>query len=347
MTNRIRLAQVGVGRWGNHLLRNFLELQTVDVVAVVDRNREQLMQIRDQYALDSEVLSADAEAVLARSDVDAVAIATPATTHYTLIKTALKNNKHVLAEKPLTLEVAESEELCELAAKQQRQLVIDHTYLFHPVVQKGQTVLAQQPLGTLRYGYATRTNLGPVRPDVDALWDLSIHDIAIFNHWLGEVPIAVSAQGKVWLQPNAMPADHFPNGLADVVWLRLLYPSGFEATVHVSWSNPDKQRRLCVVGDRGTLIFDEMQSQNPLVLQRGHFEPHGIYFTPTGLGREDIPVWAAEPLKQVCQHFMQCVLENRPSEVSGGQIATHLVRILGALSYSLKQGGEQVAIADV
>ena len=184
--DRIQLALFGVGRWGNHLLRNFLALPTVNVVAVVDTTAEKLARIRDKFDLVPEIeLTSNAAAILGRTEIDAVAIATPAATHYSLIKTALENGKHVLAEKPLTLEVAESEALCKLAAKQQRQLVTDHTYLFHPVVQKGQAVLLEQPLGTLRYGYATRTNLGPVRPDVDALWDLAIHDIAIFNHWLG------------------------------------------------------------------------------------------------------------------------------------------------------------------
>jgi predicted dehydrogenase len=233
-SDRIRLAQFGGGRWGTHLLRNFLALPEVDLVAIAEPNAEKHATLRATFELsDSITLTTDAEAILARSDIDAVAIATPAATHYDLIKTALKQGKHVLAEKPLTLDVAECEELCDLATQQQRQLVIDHTYLFHPGVQKGHALLASHPLGTLRYGYATRTNLGPVRPDVDALWDLAIHDIAIFNHWLGETPQAVSAQGQVWLQGDR-PTLHSPNGLADVVWLRLLYPSGFQATIHVS-----------------------------------------------------------------------------------------------------------------
>lgn len=343
--DRIRLAQFGVGRWGNHLLRNFLALPEVEVVAIVEPQTANHAQIREKFALSPTVtLTREADAVLAHPDVDAVAIATPAATHYDLIKTALQNRKHVLAEKPLTLQVAECQELCELADQQQRQLVIDHTYLFHPVVQAGQTVLAEDPLGTLRYGYATRTNLGPVRPDVDALWDLSIHDIAIFNHWLGETPIAVAAQGQIWLQGDRTPASHFPAGLADVVWLRLFYPSGFQAMIHVSWANPDKQRRLCVVGDRGTLIFDEMQSQTPLVMQQGHFEPEGIYFVPTGLTQEALQVPPGEPLKQVCQHFVACVEQNQASEISSGKVGTELVRVLAALSESLNQDGAKIMV---
>ena len=343
--DRIRLALLGVGRWGSHLLRNFLALPTVNVVAVVDTTDEKLARVRTKFELASAIeLTASAEAILTRSDIDAVAIATPAATHYGLIKTALINGKHVLAEKPLTLVVQESETLCQLAAKYQQQLVIDHTYLFHPAVQTGQAVLSQKSLGTLHYGYAVRTNLGPVRPDVDALWDLSIHDIAIFNSWLQEQPIAVAAQGQVWLQAEGLPNSHFPQGLADTVWLQLFYPSGFQATIHVSWGNPDKQRRLCVVGDRGTLIFDEMQPQAPLVIQRGHFEQEEKYYIPTGLVREEIAVPTAEPLKQVCQHFVACVQGDRPSEVSSGEVGTDLVKILVALSQSLNNDGARVTI---
>lgn len=354
--DRIRLAQFGVGRWGNHLLRNFLALDAVDVVAVVEPRTEQHLTIRDKFDLAPTFsLTTDAEAVLADPQVDAVAIATPAATHYPLIKTALKQGKHVLAEKPLTLDVAECEELCVLAADHDRQLVIDHTYLFHPVVQAGKAILTQGSLGNLRYGYATRTNLGPVRPDVDALWDLAIHDIAIFNHWLGETPRAVAAQGQIWLQGDAPQGrlrqrgaePHFPTGLADVAWLRLFYPSGFQATIHVSWANPDKQRRLGIVGDRGTLLFDEMQSAAPLVLQTGAFEPQGLYFVPTDLDRQVIDIPPGEPLRQVCQHFIDCVTQQQDSPISSGQVGADLVRILVALSQSLNQAGQRVDVETV
>ena len=346
--DRIRLAQFGVGRWGHHLLRNFLALESVEVVAVVELQAAQHDTIRTKFDLPAEVtITTEAEAVLTDTEVDAVAIATPAATHYDLIKTALKNHKHVLAEKPLTLHVDECEELCQLAANNGVRLVIDHTYLFHPVVQQGHAVLAKQPLGMLRYGYATRTNLGPVRPDVDALWDLSIHDIAIFNHWLRATPIAVAAHGQVWLQDDRVSQPHFSHGLADVVWLQLWYPSGFQATIHVSWANPDKQRRLGVVGDRGTLIFDEMQSAEPLVLQRGEFAPQGIYFMPMGLDREVIEIPAGEPLKQVCQHFVDCVTQQQESSLSSGQVGTELVKILVALSRSLNQDGQRIAVERV
>jgi predicted dehydrogenase len=337
----LRLAVFGVGRWGVNLLRNFLALPEAEVIAVVDPRPAQLEQVRQQFELaDTVVLTADWAAVMARSDLDGVVIATPAATHYELIRTALTQGKHVLAEKPLTLDASECETLCQLAEAHQRQLVIDHTYLFHPVVEKGRALIADQALGSLRYGYATRTNLGPVRQDVDALWDLAIHDIAIFNDWLGETPIAVQAHGQVWLQPGAAPL--FPNGLADVVWVNLTYPSGFQATVHLCWANPDKQRRLCVVGDRGTLVMDELQPE-PLVIQRGQFQvTEHSSFQPADLAREVMAIAPAEPLKQVCQHFLDCVRTQTPSSRSSGAMGTNLVKVLLAVSQSLATGQKLV-----
>jgi predicted dehydrogenase len=347
MGDRIRLAVFGVGRWGVNLLRNFLALPRAEVVAVVDPRAEQLAALGDRFDLPATLhLATDWEATLARPDVDGVVIVTPAASHYPLIAAALNQGKHVLAEKPLTLDSAECAALWDLAQQQQRQLVVDHTYLFHPVVTAGRSLLNTGQLGPLRYGYATRTNLGPVRHDVDALWDLAIHDIAIYNHWLGETPRLVAAQGQTWLQPQPPPAHSalFPQGLADVVWVRLHYPSGVQVTLHLSWANPDKQRRLCLVGDRGTLIMDEMAA-DPLVLQRGRFEPSDDgRFVPVDVDYQPLPVPQGEPLQAVCQHFLDCVQTGNPSPLSSGAVGTRLVQLLQALSASLNQGGKTVEV---
>ncbi|HBL13994.1 MAG TPA: oxidoreductase, partial [Cyanobacteria bacterium UBA11162] len=198
---KIRIAILGAGRWGTHLVRNFWEHPNADLIAVIDPHSERLAAVRERFNLDANViLATDWESVRSNTEVDALVIATPAVTHYPLIRDALGHGYHILAEKPLTLNVAECLELYHLAQQQQRLLMVDHTYLFHPAVRWGQEVVQSGRLGDLRYGYAARTNLGPVRQDVDALWDLAIHDIAIFNTWLGESPVQVQATGKVWLQ---------------------------------------------------------------------------------------------------------------------------------------------------
>lgn len=337
------IALFGCGRWGTHLLRNFLKLSQAKVIAVVDPVEERLGQLVQQFDLDSQILlTTDWLKAMQLKGVEAVAIATPAATHYPLIKAALQQGLHVLAEKPLTLNPAESLELCQLAVAQQRQLVIDHTYLFHPAVQRGREVIGQQLLGGLRYGYADRTHLGPIRQDVDALWDLAIHDIAIFNYWLNETPVQVQAQGTVWLQPQAAP--QFLKGLSDLVWVQLTYPSGFQAFIHLCWSNPDKQRRLCLVGDRGTLVFDELSSTAPLTFRQGHLERVGQQFFPVEQQQQILELAQTEPLQEVCQHFLDCVQQNKPSDISSGWLGAKLVEILSALTRSLNQGGQGVEI---
>lgn len=354
MTNQIKIAVIGVGRWGVHLLRNFLAHPQVDVVAVVDRHPERLAAIKQQFNLDDNVvLTTQWEDLKKVPELTGVAIATPATTHYTLIKDALQQGYHVLAEKPLTLDPAECRELCYLAEQHNLILMVDHTYLFHPAVERGKTVVQAGKLGDLRYGYATRTHLGPVRQDVDALWDLAIHDIAIFNAWLGQIPVKVQATGTVWLQGEGSrewgvgngEMTHSPSqGLADLVCVTLTYPDGFQAYIHLCWLNPDKQRRLGIVGSLGSLIFDEMSQSSPLILLHGEFEQQGNQFIPVNQRQEVLELELGEPLGRVCSCFVVSVLNNTPSEISSGWVGTQLVEILAALTLSLQQGGQPVLI---
>ena len=343
MTNSIKVAVIGVGRWGVHLLRNFLAHPQVEVVAVVDPNPECLAKVEQQYNLaqntQNVLLTTEWQKLQQLPNLNAVVIATPAVTHYSLIVDALNWGCHVLSEKPLTLNPSECYELCELAEKQQRILMVDHTYLFHPVVEKGQVLLQSGAVGDLRYGYATRTHLGPVRQDVDALWDLAIHDIAIFNNWLGELPILAQATGKVWLQTASS------NPLSDLVQVNLTYPSGFQAFIHLCWLNPDKQRRLAVVGNRGTLIFDEMLSDSPLTLMEGEFERQENRFIPVNQQRKVIEIEKGEPLKKVCDGFIECIVQNTPSSISNGRVGAELVEILTALTQSLESDGKTISVA--
>lgn len=342
MTNQIKIAVIGVGRWGGHLLRNFLADPQVNVVAVVDPHPERLAAVKQQFNLDENVvLTTQWQELKKVPGLRGVAIATPASTHYALIKDALQQGYHVLAEKPLTLDPLECRELCHLAEQHHLILMVDHTYLFHPAVEQGKTVVQAGKLGDLRYGYATRTHLGPVRQDVDALWDLAIHDIGIFNAWLGQVPVKVQATGTVWLQAG-VGEDAKTRELADLVWLTLTYPDGFQAYIHLCWLNPDKQRRLGIVGSLGSLIFDEMSLSSPLTLLHGEFEQQGNQFIPVNQKQVVLELEPGEPLQRVCSCFVVSILNNTLSEVSSGWVGTELVEILAALTVSLQQGGKPV-----
>ncbi|MEG4491597.1 Gfo/Idh/MocA family oxidoreductase [Microcoleus sp. D3_18_C4] len=377
---KIGIAVLGAGRWGVNLIRNFLEHPNSQVLAVVDPNRDSLAAVQKQFNLDASViLATDWSQVQALPGLQAVAIATPASTHYTLAAAALKQGYHVLAEKPLAINLTEAIELCQLAEKQQRQLFVDHTYLFHPAVDRGQRIIQQHQLGKLRYGYAQRTHFEPVRHDVDALWDLAVHDIAIFNTWLEQTPIEVRAIGTVFpkeeginqeaaeienqFSPSLLTTNPAEK-LADLVWVTLTYPDGFQAFIHLCWLNPDKQRRLTVVGSLGTLIFDEMSPETPLIVQRGNpdwggeennsFEsalakpaPTGATPTkriapqPTSLRhREVLSLEQVEPLRRVCARFLNCVQTNTPCLTSSGSASVELIRILSTLSKSLELGGQ-------
>ena len=378
---KIGIAVLGAGRWGVNLIRNFLNHPNSQVLAVVDPNRDSLVAVKKQFNLDASViLAGDWSQVQALPGLEAVAIATPASTHYTLAAAALQQGYHVLAEKPLALNLTEAIELCQLAEKQQRQLFVDHTYLFHPAVARGQRIIQQHQLGKLRYGYAQRIHFEPVRHDVDALWDLAVHDIAIFNTWLEQTPILVRAIGTVFPKEevrrqsshgsrkkeegiNKEAATEIENkfapslltvnpaeALADLVLVTLTYPDGFQAFIHLCWLNPDKQRRLTVVGSLATLIFDEMSPETPLIVQRGtsdcgreennSFES-AIAPQPTGLRhREVLNLESAEPLQRVCDRFLNSVQTNTPCPTSSGSASVELIRILSTLSKSLELGGQ-------
>ncbi|UNU22744.1 Gfo/Idh/MocA family protein [Microcoleus vaginatus] len=384
---KIGIAVLGAGRWGVNLIRNFLEHPNSQVLAVVDPNRDSLAAVQKQFNLDASViLATDWSQVQALPGLEAVAIATPASTHYTLAAAALKQGYHVLAEKPLALNLTEAIELCQLAEKQQRQLFVDHTYLFHPAVDRGQRIIQQHQLGKLRYGYAQRTHFEPVRHDVDALWDLAVHDLVIFNTWLKQTPIEVRAIGTVFPKeegrgkkeegrrkkeegrgkkeeginkdaaeienqlPPSLLTTNPAEKLADLVWVTLTYPDGFQAFIHLCWLNPDKQRRLTVVGSLGTLIFDEMSPETPLIVQRGNPDWGGkqnnsfesaIASQPTSIRhREVLSLEQVEPLRRVCDRFLTCVQTNTPCLTSSGAASVELIRILSTLSKSLELGGQ-------
>jgi predicted dehydrogenase len=334
MTKKNNIAVIGVGRWGVHWLRVVSENPQTNLAAVVEPDSERLEVVKRQYQLsDDTLLTTEWQALQNLPELNCVIIATPAATHYSLIADALHWGLHVLAEKPLTIDPAKCRELCELAEQQQRILMVDHTYLFHPGVERGKTIVESGKLGHLRYGYATRTHLGPVRQDVDALWDLAIHDIAIFNTWIGEYPVQVQARGTMWLQ-----------GVSDLVWATLTYPSGFQAYIHLCWLNNDKQRRLGVVGSQGSLIFDEMLLNAPLTLLKGEFEIQKNSYIPINQSQQVLELETAEPLKKVFQCFLECVQTNAYPVISSGRVGTELVQILTALSESLNQGGITVVV---
>jgi predicted dehydrogenase len=332
MTDPVGIAVLGLGRWGSHWLRNFASHPAARVVAIADPQPENLDRAQAMLPGYAGYVGLDWQVAIAQPGVEAVVIVTPAVTHFELISTALELGLHVLVEKPITVNTTEARIACELADRQQLVLMVDHTYLFNPAVQRGQAAVRNGNLGDLRYAYGTRSHLGPVRQDVDVMWDLAIHDLVILNHWLGQAPTAVQAKGQGWLQSD--------RGLADTVWAELTYPSGFKATMHWSWSNADKQRRLGLVGSQGTLIFDELAAA-PLQLQQGTF---GDRFAPINQHQELLVFPPAEPLANACTHFLDCIQRRQTSPICNGWQGMELVQMLEGLAQSIAQNGAPIAL---
>jgi predicted dehydrogenase len=335
-SGQVGVAILGLGRWGVHWLRNFMAQPQARVVAVADPFEANLQKVAGLIGSEPVYQTTDWQAAISQPGVEAVVVVTPAQTHFELVSTSLELGLHVLVEKPLTIAPQEAIAAAELADRAKRVLLVDHTYRFNPAIRAGRDYLEKAGLGELRYAYGTRSHLGPVRQDVDVMWDLAIHDVVILQHWLGELPVEVVAKGQSWLQ----------NGLADTVWATLRYENGLEANLHWSWLNCDKQRRLGLVGSKGTLIFDELAAE-PLVLQEGRFDRPSAAFVPSDLQVRALAFSQQEPLGHACQHFIDCVREQRQSPIASGWQGAAMVLVLDALARSMARNGAAIAVERV
>ena len=275
-------------------------------------------------------------------NTDAVAVATPTSTHYGIVKAALNAGKHVLVEKPLTDRLDAAVELAALAETQNLKLMVGHVFLFNSAVTAAKAQIDAGDLGDIRYISMERTNLGPVRSDVNAAWDLASHDISVANYFLDSVPLVVSARGGAWLDP----------GFEDVIFATLTYPG--EVLVHIvaSWLNPLKRRFISVVGDRRMLTVDDMNITEPLrVYDKGVDTATIVTDTFAGYraqvreGSVTIPsITAGEPLRNECDSFVRRVLGEDIS-VSDARAGVDVVRVLEALDRSIQQKSVEVEVA--
>lgn len=336
-----RIAVIGAGHWGPNLIRNFHNHTTSEVAWVIDRDAARLQLAESRYP---GVRTADDPAVaLADPQVDAVVISTPTVTHYELAAAALRAGKHALVEKPVTARAEEADELCELADRRGLVLMVGHVFLFNGAIRRVKEYLDQRKLGRLFYISMIRTNLGPIRMDVNAAWDLAAHDVAIANDWLGAVPLHAAAQGGSWINP----------GIEDAVFANLWYPDGVMVNLHVSWLSPRKVRDITVVGEKGMLTFDDMNLSEPLRLydkqvteQRtpGFIDTFASFRTSIRDGDILIPrVATPEPLKAECDHFLECIA-NGAQPISDGRSGAAAVRVLDAISRSIRNGGTKEAV---
>jgi len=336
MVRRLRFGVIGCGYWGPHLVRNIHEIPEAELVAISDLRQDRLDSIGGRYP--GIRLYRDHQDLLA-SGVDAVVVASPIHTHYALVREALLAGKHVLVEKPLATSSAEAAELITLARRRQRVLMVGHTFVYNPAVQELARLVRAGELGRIYYGDAARLNLGQFQRHANVLWDLAPHDISILVHVLDQHPVRVSARGSRCVQAD----------VHDVCYLEILFSGGASAHVHVSWLDPDKVRRLTLVGDRRMAVFDDVEATTKLRIYdrgvepsvgRGHGEPAVAYRN----GEIVIPYieWR-EPLRVECEHFVDCVRSGQRPQ-SDGEQGLIIVATLEAADRSLRSGGLLVPV---
>lgn len=336
----MQLAVIGAGRWGQNYLRVLSSLPGCQVRWCADSNPQRLRVLRERYPQVG--FTADWDTVLSDRQVQAVVIATPPATHFPLALACLQHGKHVLVEKPCCLDQAGVRTLGGLAEHERRVFMVGHVMEFNPALQWLKQYLRQGELGRLLYLHCTRTNLGVVRQDVNVLWDLAVHDLSILRFLLEAEPESVSAQGACYLQA----------GVQDVVFLTIWFPGNVLAQVHVSWLSPLKDRRVTLVGDRRMAVFDDVAQQEKVkIYDRGMRalcedgeEGSGSYRLVPRYGDIYLPaVEEREPLVGQCQHFLDCIREEK-EPLTGWQDALWVTRLAEAAEQSLRDHGSPVRL---
>ncbi len=344
----VQVGIIGFGYWGPKLLRNLVTSETTCAVAVADVKEQRRASARRAHP-ELPVL-ADAEEVLALPAVEAVAIATPVSTHHGLVKKALLAEKHVLVTKPFTRSVAEAVELIEIARERKREIFVDHTFLFTAAVRKLRQLTRSGELGTLLYYDSTRINLGLFQPDVDVIWDLAPHDFSILDYVLDRRPQSISAIGR----------GHATSGLADVAYVTLDYGDNFLAHCHLNWLAPKKIRSVLIGGSRRMVHYDDVEPDEKIrIYDRGIEEQtrqiegtitpddrEGRYQTLISYRTGDVHApWLdrTEALFAECQAFGEAV---RTGKVGDGDpmIGLRVVTMLETAMHSIEEGGGFVPV---
>ncbi len=319
----VNVAVVGVGYWGKNLVRNFHEQGVLTVLC----DTHEAVEERYSVGYDGVRFCRDFSAVLSDPSVTAVALATPATTHYEMAKAALEAGKDVFVEKPLAVDVTQGQELVDCSAKNHRILMVGHILRYHSAIRKLHELIRNGALGQINYLYSNRLNIGKIRTEENILWSFAPHDISVMLSLLNEMPVRVSSQGGAYLSRHVV----------DVTLSHFDFPSGVQAHVFVSWLHPVKEQRLVIVGSEKMAVFDDT-AEHKLVLY-----PHRVEWknrVPTAIKAkgEIVPVDDSEPLKTECQHFLDSV-RSRTSPLTDGAEGLRVLRVLDACQRSLLSRG--------
>ena len=328
MKDKFVLAQFGCGYWGPNLLRNFSALKNCAVKYVVDASPERRAFVETNFPRTKAL--GDHHAVLADPEIDAVIIATPAASHFELALAALKAGKNVFVEKPMATKASEVDELARVAGEKYLVAMVGHTFIYNSAVRYVKKMIEAGELGEVRYIYSQRLNLGRIRSDIDALWNFAPHDISIIQYWLGDpAPLSVSRRGMAYMQ----------DGIDDVVFLSLTYPNKIMANIHVSWLDPQKVRKMIVVGSKKMVVYDDVADDKIAIYDKG-IDRRAVLGENMDFDNPRPPefnyrsgdillpqVKFIEPLRVEAEHFLDCI-KNKSTPLTGLAHARVVVSIL-------------------
>jgi predicted dehydrogenase len=330
---------VGCGYWGLNYVRIFSELPNARVVTVCDQRPERLDEVKRTFPKIG--LTTDLRDILQNEEIEAVVISTTASTHYAIAAACLEAGKDVLVEKPLTTIPADAADLIEIAEANSRMLMVGHTFLYNPAVHVMKKTIEEGNVGDLYYLYSRRTNMGPIRQDVNAIWDLAPHDISIFNYLLGSNPLWVSAVGTRLLGSRQ----------EDVGFVTLGYPNGAIGNIHVSWVDPNKVRELVVVGSNKRIVFDDLNTLERVKIFEKGVKPAKPAATSYGEFQFQIRngaiisphIEVSEPLKDQCSHFLKS-MHNGRQPLTDGRSGLEVVQVLTAIDRSIAYNGAPIDV---
>jgi predicted dehydrogenase len=337
----IGVGVVGYGYWGPNLVRNFWEAPNARLVAVCDRDAQRLARFQARYP--AVAATAEFEDLLKDPAVDAVAIATPVSSHFELARQALRAGKHVLVEKPMTATSEQALRLIDEARKRDLILMVDHTFVYTGAVRQIHDLLNSRAIGDVYYYDSVRVNLGLFQHDVDVIWDLGVHDLSILNHVIPVKPVAISATG----------VGHLKGQPENIAYITLLFDGPMIGHIHVNWLAPVKIRRTLISGSRRMIVYDDLEPSEKLkVYDKGlnlATDPEKVYEMLISYRIGDMwapQIDATEALTVEIAHFLGCIHEgSRPT--TDGEVGLHIVSLLEAATQSMKHRGRLVELHPV
>lgn len=330
----VNVGVIGYGYWGPNIVRNFNSVEGARVLTICDRRSEALERAAKAYP--GVRVTSECDEIVSSPDIDAIAVITPVSTHYSLAKKALQNGKHVFVEKPFTATVSQAEELIELAEKKNLRIMVDHTFLFTGAVTKIKELLKENTLGDLFYYDSIRVNLGLFQHDVNVIWDLAPHDLSIMDYLIEEKPVAVSANGKAHL-----------NSKEDIAYITVHFANNLIAHFNVNWLSPVKVRKTLIGGEKKMLVWNDLEADEKIKIYDKGVEVEsreGIYELLINYRSGDmwVPrVDQKEALRLEAEHFVECTM-NGGTLINDGHAGLRVVRMLEACTRSLQKNGETV-----